>query len=311
MWFIWGYDFYLNWQPLNRHLYDSDTLLFLNKKITETSFKDKLIFNKFSFWLFHTFKDKNFLLPKKVNNILGNAYITEFYKAIQKIDIVVPVVPNEYKLVKGLKINPSYAPFSYDCLENILNDKINDTVLDAKNILIGNSGDPSNNHISAFKRIAKFDLKERKVIVPLSYGGSKEYIDYVIAKGNYYFGENFVPLKKFMPLQEYNQLISSCGFVIFNHIRQQAVGNIITLGYMGAKFFLNEKSPVYKYYKSLGLHLYSTKTILLAELNENLSQEKYNVNKNIFFEIYSEKAVKEKILKLFSIVDNELIKRNY
>lgn len=309
VWFIWGYDFYLNWQPLSRYLYESDTLLFLNKKITETSFKHKLIYNKFSFWLFHTFKDKNFLLPKKVNNILGNAYVTEFYKAVQKIDIVVPIVPNEYELVKGLKISPLYAPFNYGCIEDLLNDKIYDTVLDSKNILIGNSGDPSNNHITIFKRISKINLNERKIIVPLSYGGTKEYVDYIIEKGNYYFGENFVPLINFMSLKDYNQLISSCGFVIFNHIRQQAVGNIITMGYMGAKVFLNEKSPVYEYYKSLGINVYGINEINEVQLNKNLNADEFQNNKRLFFDIYSNNAVKNKIKELYKIV-NLVLKRN-
>jgi len=309
VWFIWGYDFYLNWQLLRRYLYDRHTSIFLNKKTSKTSFKHKLIFNNFSFWLFHKFRDKTFLLPKKVNNILENNYITEFYKAIQKIDIVVPVVPTEYDLVKKMKINPVYAPFTYGCIEDLLNEKINENVLQSNNILIGNSADPSNNHLDVFKKIATFDLKERKVIVPLSYGGSKVYIDYVIEKGNYYFGKNFVPLIHFMTLQEYNQFISSCGFVIFNQIRQQAVANIITLGYMGAKLFLNEKSPVYAYYKELGMNIYSTKSITNTELNENLSIEKYNLNKKIFIENYSERAVKEKIVKLFSIVNDELLKK--
>lgn len=309
VWFIWGYDLYTNWQLFKKHIYEKETFHFLNANKNLKVFKNKLIFNNITFWLFSSFNYKKLLLPKKMNNILDNNYLTDFYKAIQKIEIVVPVVPTEYNLIKKIKINPVYAPFSYDCLENILKEKINENVLKSNNILIGNSADPSNNHIDAFKKIAKFDLKERKVIVPLSYGGSQAYIDYVIAKGNYYFGENFVPLINFMTLQEYNQIISSCGFVIFNHIRQQAVGNIITLGYMGAKFFLNEKSPVYKYYKSLGMNIYTTKSISKTELNENLSFEKYNLNKKIFFENYSEKAVKQKITKLFSIVNDELIKR--
>lgn len=310
VWFIWGYDLYTNWQLFKKHIYEKETFHFLNANKNLKVFKNKLIFNNISFWLFSSFNYKKLLLPKKMNRILDNNYSTDFYNAIQKIDIVVPVVPTEYDLVKKIKINPVYAPFSYDCLENILRDKIIEDVLQSNNILIGNSADPSNNHIEAFKKIAKFDLNDRKVIVPLSYGGSKAYIDFVIEKGNYYFGENFVPLINFMTLQEYNQLISSCGFVIFNHIRQQAVGNIITLGYMGAKLFLNEKSPVFAYYKNLGMNIFTTNNILSAAINENLDVDKYNANKKIFIENYSERAVKEKIGKLFSIVNDELLKKN-
>lgn len=309
VWFIWGYDLYRNWPLFHKYIYEKNTFYFLNRNKKFNFFKDKLIFNYVSFWLFSSFKFKELLLPKKMNTILNNNYLTEFYNAIQKIDIVVPVVPNEYELVKKIKINPIYAPFSYDCIENILNEKIDEDVLLSKNILIGNSADPSNNHIDAFEKIAKFNLNERKVIVPLSYGGSKEYIDYVIAKGNYYFGENFMPVMNFMPIKEYNQLISSCGFVLFNHIRQQAVGNIITLGYMGAKFFLNDKSPVYRYYKSLGINVYRIKELNEIELNKNLNLNELENNRRLFFEIYSYNAVKNKINQLFEIVDRAIIEK--
>ena len=42
-----------------------------------------------------------------------------------------------------------------------------------------------------------------------------------------------------------------CDTLIFNHIRQQGVGNIITLGYLGAKIYLNKKSPVFEFYKNV------------------------------------------------------------
>lgn len=309
VWFIWGYDLYSNWPLLNRYIYDKETLFFLSTKNYKSSFKHTLISNNITFWLFSMFRNKKHLLPKKVNTILNNNYSTEFYKATQKIDIVVPVIPNEYNLVKKMRINPVYAPFTYGCLEDILGNKINENVLNSKNILIGNSGDPANNHIDAFKKIAKFNLKGKKIIVPLSYGGSKDYIQFVIEKGNYFFGENFMPLLNFMPLQEYNQLISSCGFVIFNHIRQQAVGNIITLGYMGAKIFLNDKSPVFKYYKSLGISVYSIKDLNEISLKTNLNSDEFKNNKHLLFENYSNEAVKNKIKDLFSIVDKELNKK--
>ncbi len=301
VWFIWGYDFYQSWGLLKNDIFELNTRNFLFSQ--KHYYKNKLIFNKFSFWVFLKLKNRKFFLPKKINTVLDNNYLTEFYKAVKKIDIVVPVVPTEYNLVKKMGINPSYAPFTYGCLEDILGDKIEDNVLNSKNILIGNSANPTNNHVDLFKRIAKFDFKDRKIYVPLNYSGGKEYINFVKEKGYYYFGDNFKPILDFMPLKEYNKLISSCGFVIFNHIRQQAVGNIITMGYLGAKIFLNEKSPVYRYYKSLGINVYSLKELNENELNFNLEIEDFKINKNSFFKTYSRNAVQNKIKKLFKGVN--------
>jgi len=309
VWFIWGYDFYQSWGLLKNSIYESQTREFLNNK--STHFKNKLIFNKLSFWVFSKLKIRKFILPKGVNTILNNNYLTEFYKAAQKIDIVVPVVPTEYNLVKKMGINPIYAPFTYGCLEDILENKIKDNVLKAKNILIGNSANPTNNHVDVFKRLAKFDFKDRKIYVPLNYSGSKEYINFVKEKGYYYFGDNFKPILDFLPLQEYNKLISSCNVAIFNHIRQQAVGNIITLGYLGAKIFLNKKSPVFKYYKNLGMKINSIGEINQILIDEKLNFSEFENNRFILFRVYSKKAVQIKISNLLSIVNNTITNKSY
>jgi hypothetical protein len=41
-----------------------------------------------------------------------------------------------------------------------------------------------------------------------------------------------------------------------NHYQQQAVGNIISAVYLGAKFFLNKENSAYLYLKGLGCHIY-------------------------------------------------------
>ncbi len=305
VWFIWGYDFYQSWGLINNKLYETKTRNFLYTKWYY--YKKKIIFNEFSFWLFSKFKYRKQFLPKKANNILDNNYLTKFYKATQKIDIVVPVVPTEYSLVKKIGVNPMFAPFTYGCLEDILGYKIEDNVLKEKNVLIGNSASPTNNHVDVFKKISKFNFKNRKIYVPLNYSGSKEYINFVKEKGYHYFGDNFKPILDFMPLEEYNKLISSCSVAIFNHVRQQAVGNIITLGYLGAKIFLNKKSPVFGYYKSIGIKVYCVSEINDNILNSNLSLEDFEINQNLFFKIYSRNTVHNKIRKLLKIVQKELI----
>ena len=45
--------------------------------------------------------------------------------------------------------------------------------------LIGNSGDPTNNHLDVFDFLKKHDIGNRNIYVPLSYGGSKRYREVV------------------------------------------------------------------------------------------------------------------------------------
>lgn len=299
VWFIWGYDLYGNWSLLKKNIYQTETKSFLKIK---SNFKERLLNNSFAFLLF---KNQNLIqkISKKADTILNNTFNTKFYQAVKLIDYVAPVVPTEYLIVKKMNLKAEYAPFTYVCIEDLLGDKIDENVKNQPNILVGNSTNPSNNHVEVFLELAKLDLKDRKVYVPLSYGGNENYKKYVLQKGSELLGVNFQPLLHFMPLEKYNEVLLSCGTLIFNHIRQQGVGNIITLGYLGVNIFLNDKSPVYQYYKSIGLKIFATNQVsknIFKPLSENITAE----NKNILLKLYARNAVHEKIRTLLSQVNN-------
>jgi len=306
VWFIWGSDLYWNWKLLKKDMFERETFFFMYGEDNKTSIRNKLIFNNFSLWLFSKHRNKKILLPEKFVKKLENNFLTDFYKVVQKIHIVVPIVPTEYDYVKRINSNLVNAPFEYGNIEDLLIDIKEYNVKSANNILMGNSASPTNNHVDAFKQIVRYKQDGQKIIVPLSYGGKKDYIRFVIEKGNYYFGDDFMPILNFMPLNEYKQLISSCGFVVFNHKRQQALGNINTMGYFGAKIFLNGKSPVFKYFKKLGIHVFNINSINKKSLCSNLSEKEIEHNRSLLFENYSRKALKKKVLKLIQIVDLKL-----
>lgn len=297
VWFIWGYDLYGNWPLLKQNIYEPNTQSLLNLK---TDLKTKLIHNPFSFYLFqkrHLVKK----ISKKAYNILSNAFDTPFYRAAQLIDYVVPVVPTEYHIIKKMNLPAQYAPFTYGCIEDLLGDKINERVNNQPNILVGNSADPTNNHIEVFLELAKLDLQDRKVYVPLSYSGNSQYKENVLQVGRELLGSNFYPLLDFMTLEEYNKILLSCGTLIFNHVRQQGVGNIITLGYLGGTLFLNAKSPVYSYYKSLGMKIFTVQEVS-SQLSYTLEEQELKNNQTILFSLYSRSAVHDKIKTLVQMV---------
>jgi hypothetical protein len=123
-----------------------------------------------------------------------------------------------------------------------------------RDILVGNSSSVSNNHLEVFDLLARHDLGDRKIVVPLSYG-SPTYRDRIIQAGQAMFGARFVPLVDFMSLDQYNATISSCAIVIMGHRRQQGVGNIATMLYKGARVFLHENTTTYQFLKSRGAHI--------------------------------------------------------
>jgi len=152
-------------------------------------------------------------------------------------------------------INPTsqMIPFSYYPLEYIIKD---DTLrATGPNILLGNSASATNNHLEAIDFLKKLEIKERQVVTPLSYGFDN-YANVIESYGYQQLSDNFVSVREFMPLEQYNKLISNCGFVVMNHYRSQAMGNLITSIYLGAKVFLNE-TDAYKHFRDIGCYVYS------------------------------------------------------
>ncbi|MGZ9897678.1 TDP-N-acetylfucosamine:lipid II N-acetylfucosaminyltransferase family protein [Shewanella gaetbuli] len=186
----------------------------------------------------------------------------------ENVDYFLPVLDTEYEIVKSSCKNfkPKFLDWNYGTLENDFLKGYCSTEVTSSNILIGNSASVYNNHVESFELLTGFNLNDVKIIVPLSYGDCF-YRDEVISLGNNAFNNSFMPLVDFMPIEQYIDIISSCGFVIMNHIRQQAVGNIVIMMYLGAKVFLRDANPVYGYFKSKGAIIYSIEEL---KVNPNL-----------------------------------------
>jgi dTDP-N-acetylfucosamine:lipid II N-acetylfucosaminyltransferase len=120
-------------------------------------------------------------------------------------------------------------------------------------VLLGNSATASNNHLDAFELFKTHPLPGR-LIVPLSYG-NLDYGAQVAVRGAAQFGGRFDGLRDFMTLDDYNRRIAGCGFVVMNHCRQQAVGNIGAALFKGATVYLRRENPLFAFYRDLGIHL--------------------------------------------------------
>jgi len=137
------------------------------------------------------------------------------------------------------------------------------------NIQLGNSATDTNNHIEVLEKLLiKYKDKNIKIYVPLSYG-DKEYAKIVISEGRKLFGEKFVPLTEFMPLEKYLEFLSRIDIAIFAHKRQQAFGNIITLLGMGKKVYLNKVSTINGVCREFNIKVFS-----LDEFNIELIDDK-------------------------------------
>ena len=88
---------------------------------------------------------------------------------------------------------------------------VHETKSTSINIQVGNSADPSNNHIEALEKLLPFKNENICIFVPLSYG-SQKYAQQVITQGKEWFGDKFKPLTEFMPFEGYLSFNRYCYF---------------------------------------------------------------------------------------------------
>lgn len=232
---------------------------------------------------------------------------------INSIDFFAPVLELEYEMLKNAmydEFKSRFADWNYGTLEDDFIRGFEDVALKSNNILIGNSASFSSNHLDAFEFLKMLDLTDRKIIVPLSYG-DETYGNAVVQEGHKAFGDAFVPLINFMPIDEYTETISSCSTVIMNHTRQQALGNVIVMMYLGAAVFLKEKNPVYSFFKEKGGVVFSVEALEKDNtlINVRLSEKDIEQNRNILRQHWSRKVILDKTKELISTVTGNKMER--
>jgi dTDP-N-acetylfucosamine:lipid II N-acetylfucosaminyltransferase len=148
-------------------------------------------------------------------------------------------------------------------------------------ILLGNSADPSNNHLEVLNNLKSYAVEDIKIYCPLSYGDqlhAKIVSDY----GQTLFGEKFIPLRHFMTLEKYNELLAKVDIAIFNHNRQQGMGNTTTLLGMGKKVFIRQEVTPYMMFKNFGVKVYSINNLDLNKIDPGVAMANSLAIKNYF-----------------------------
>jgi hypothetical protein len=281
VWLMWGVDFY-GTDFYKKSLYFSKTETYYNKHSNN---------NVLQFF-------KNILRPIYHQIIYNNTFNKSFIKTVSKVDLFAPIIPSELNLVKELPFfKAKTTKYSYAILEDSLGDLFEKTFELGDGVFIGNSNTLESNHLDALYLLKKLNVKNRKIIIPLSYGGTEKYKNTIVKKGKYFFGENFEPLTSFVSKIEYNNKLLSCNVAIYYHKRQQALGNVIISLYMGHKVFLSEKNLLYKHFVEKGFFVFSIeKEFSVKNINGNLELEKKAINRSLLNKEYSN----ENIQKIFS-----------
>lgn len=170
-------------------------------------------------------------------------------------------------------------------LSNVCNVEVEDNKNNKENIhiLLGNSATESNEHIEALDILAKFKNSNIKIYVPLSYGNSI-YANQVIEYGKSIFNEKFIALTSFQPYEQYQRFLQSIDIAIFNHKRQQAMGNTINLLGMGKKVYLRKGTSQWDFFNINKIKIFDVEDFdidsiyIMNENSKNIS-EKFSMKK--------------------------------
>lgn len=280
VWIAWGYDIYS--MPVPYPFVKIKLFHKLTKRLVSSEKKNNL-------WeKFH--RAVSFLKHRK-----------EIEAAIHRVDYFSGVLPPEYDLInknsffKAKSIDFNYFPLNSDRTK----ENISQPYCSSYDILVGNSGDPTNNHLDVYNLLRERGIN-RKVYSFLSYGGTQKYRDTITDSGHELFGSNFHPITDFLPYSEFESVIQRCGNVIMGHERQQAIGNVNTALWLGCNVFLSDTSVAFNYYKSRGFSVFSIQQDLTKEALDKPLPDSLRVdNRNLILKYFSPEACLEKVKAIY------------
>ncbi|MDW1886843.1 TDP-N-acetylfucosamine:lipid II N-acetylfucosaminyltransferase [Vibrio sp. Vb2131] len=268
VWIGMGFDYY---DYINIPLYSNRTKKLLRDKVSGS-------------------KIKSFILNRRKKRLAKD------------MDIFCPVIQEEYELLKDkVDINKTI-DWNYGYLSDwIGSDNIDNPINigDENLLLVGNSADPSNNHIDVIEDVANSLYKDQQLIVPVSYG-SQEYLCRLEKEiSNYHIVNRVKLIKTFMSIDRYTEMLMDCKYAIMNHYRQQALGNIITLLYFGKTVYLRSDNPLYAYLRRLGVIIKDVEDVANKGF-ASISLDNAISNRAIISRLYSKDYVDNKSRNLLN-----------
>lgn len=285
-WFAWGYDIYSF--PADKPFVPLNLYKPLTRKNIKGSFVNKLR-----------------ALHGKIDSFCKRKKIEE---AISRIDYFSGVLPDEYQLMKNNScFKAKEVVFNYFSTDGLSHEELKQPYCEGNSIQVGNSANPTNNHIDLYELISKLNLRDTKIYSFLSYSGSQDYIENVKKYGEKLFGNNYIAITDFLPLNEYKNIVIKCNNVVMGHERQQAMGNIYTAIWAGCKVYLFETSITYRYLKRLGYIIFTIEKDLTKEnILQNLTDEEKLYNRRKILEYHSEEIHYKNLNNILDLIEDNV-----
>ncbi|WPZ09168.1 TDP-N-acetylfucosamine:lipid II N-acetylfucosaminyltransferase [Roseivirga spongicola] len=224
-------------------------------------------------------------------------------RALSYVDYCCTWVEGDYQLIKSLGyVKMKFQFFSYLSLADLAgNSTIYRESTGSLKLLVGNSLNATNNHLDAIDFIQDIFPHDTELVLPVSYSGSKTYLDGIKDYANqtpfkYYYLESFIPL------QEYLDIINSCDYILFFHIRQQSANNSLSALWMGKIIIMRSESTLFQFYQKAGLSVVSSEEISSMddlEKKDKTFADRKEKNRLILADFFGREAVEKQYKDLF------------
>lgn len=289
-WYMWGFDVY-GLPRIKPHTYAPLTNAFLLQEGIHSKVGRIILKYRLSRKIYHIIRNKEdrysilFKAMKRTSYFV--TYLKEDYEYFSKF------YPNTLKFI--------YCPFStinqYLGGDFYYRKTISNT---GQNVLIGNSCSPESNHLDCLEKLNSYDkILNSHFYTPLSYGMSDEiYKQKVIEKGHLVLGTGFVPMLDFMSREEYITILESCSTGIFYHYRQQAMGNIIAMLYLGARIYLSGHNPAFGFFVKNNIVVFDFDKDFEKYRNSRLEKSIVIQNRENLERVFNESTVLSEIKNL-------------